>query len=283
MACNPAKFNDLGKDASDLLSKNFHFGNIKFVGKTKSKSGAEFKLDGGHNTETGSVNASLETKLGNFKGISMTEKWNTSNAISTDFSCGSLMKGLKVDLETEFHPSTGKKAAKVKTAFNNEWVHSTHDMELDFAGPTLFGSFVSGYKGFLVGVGTSFETANSKLGSTHLKGAYNSGGDFKITAGIKDFNQYSGSIYHQVNDNLAASAELNWNSDGAAPSITAGVKQSRDADTFIKIKIDNNLRLGYSYVTNLATGIQVTLSALVNTKDFNGGGHKVGLSLDMSA
>ena len=35
----PAKFGDLGKEAKDLINKNFHFGVVKFEGKTKTKNG----------------------------------------------------------------------------------------------------------------------------------------------------------------------------------------------------------------------------------------------------
>jgi len=34
----PPKYADLGKEAKDLINKNFHFGVIKFEGKTKTKS-----------------------------------------------------------------------------------------------------------------------------------------------------------------------------------------------------------------------------------------------------
>ena len=35
----PPKFDDLGKEAKDLINKNFHFGVIKLEGKTKAKNG----------------------------------------------------------------------------------------------------------------------------------------------------------------------------------------------------------------------------------------------------
>lgn len=35
----PPKFDDLGKEAKDLINKNFHFGVIKLEGKTKTKNG----------------------------------------------------------------------------------------------------------------------------------------------------------------------------------------------------------------------------------------------------
>ena len=35
----PPKYDDLGKEAKDLINKNFHFGVIKLEGKTKAKNG----------------------------------------------------------------------------------------------------------------------------------------------------------------------------------------------------------------------------------------------------
>ena len=39
LAMAPPKFDDLGKEAKDLINKNFHFGTIKVEGKTKAKNG----------------------------------------------------------------------------------------------------------------------------------------------------------------------------------------------------------------------------------------------------
>ena len=35
----PPKFDDLGKEARDLINKNYHFNVIKLEGKTKTKNG----------------------------------------------------------------------------------------------------------------------------------------------------------------------------------------------------------------------------------------------------
>lgn len=35
----PPKYDDLGKEAKDLINKNFHFGVVKLEGKTKAKNG----------------------------------------------------------------------------------------------------------------------------------------------------------------------------------------------------------------------------------------------------
>lgn len=282
MACNPVKFSDLGKDAKDLLNKNFHFGVLKLEGKTKSLGGAEFTTDGSHNLETGNVAAGLETK---YKSdlMTITEKWNTNNVITTNLVFeDKLLPGLKADFDIQFAPGTGKKAAKINTSFKHEWFHSTHDVDLDFAGPTAHVSAVTGYKGVLLGGQASYDTSTSKLTTNSLSAAYN-GGDFKLHGGVIDLSKYFASVYHKANANLGWAASLAWASDASSPTLTVGSQYTLDAHSFLKGKVDNNLRVGLSYVTKLSEGVQITLSGLVNGKNLNGGGHKAGISLNMSS
>ena len=280
----PPKFDDLGKEAKDLINKNFHFGTIKVEGKTKAKNGVEFVTDGTHNTDTGSITGGLETK---FKyeeyGVTFTEKWNTDNLISTSISIDDkIAKGLKLDFDTTFTPNSGKKTAKVKSAFKHDYIHTTTDVDFDFAGPTVHGSGVFGYKGWLAGYQASYDTANSKLTANNVSLAF-SDGDFVIHSGINDASKYVGSIHHKVNDKVSAAASLSWQSGANATSLTVGGKYTLDGDTFIKAKLDNQLRLGVSYVQSLRPGVQMTMSSLVNAKSLEQGGHKLGLSLNLEA
>lgn len=281
----PPKFADLGKEAKDLCSKNFHFGVIKLEGKTKTKNGVEFTTEGSHFTDTGNVNGSLETK---FKyadyGVTFSEKWSTNNVISTNISIDDkLAKGLKVDFDTTFSPVTGKKSAQVKTAYKQDCCHVTGDVDFDFAGPTIKGSAVFAYKGWHAGYQASYDTANSKLTANNASLAYKEG-DFVLHTGINDASKYVGSIHHQINDKLSAATLLNWTSGSKDPSsLTVCGKYLVDKDTFFKVKIDNSLRLGCSYVQSIRPGVQLTLSSLINTKSLENGGHKLGLSLNFNA
>lgn len=46
----------------------------------------------------------------------------------------------------------------------------------------------------------------------------------------------------------------------------------------------NNLsQVGMAYTQRLRDGIKVTLSSLIDTKNLNQGGHKIGLGLDLEA
>lgn len=285
MACNPVKYDDLGKQAKDLLNKNYHFGVLKVEGKSKSTTGlADFTFDGVHNTDTGNVNGGLESKLYvKDYPVTVTEKWNTDNVITTTFSFDSLLEGLKADFECTIAPTTGKRSAKIKTDYKHELLHGTLDVDVDFAGPVFHGSLVTGYKNLLLGGKASYDTGNSKLASSAMSLGFNMR-DFKAHAGIVDFSKYFGSVSHAVADNLSVAAQLAWDQNGGgAPSLTVGGHYNLDKDTFYKVKIDNELRLGMSYVTKLREGIQLTLSGLINAKALNGGGHKFGLSLNLEA
>jgi len=47
--------------------------------------------------------------------------------------------------------------------------------------------------------------------------------------------------------------------------------------------VNNSSHLGLAYTQRLRPGIKATLSAHVDTKNLNSGGHKLGLGLDMEA
>lgn len=281
----PPKFDDLGKEAKDLINKNFHFGVIKLEGKTKTKNGVEFTTEGSHFTDTGNVNGSLETKFKYAEyGVTFSEKWSTDNVISTNISIDDkIAQGLKVDFDTTFAPVTGKKSAKVKTAYKHDHIHTTADVDFDFAGPTIKGSAVFAYKGWHAGYQASYDTANSKMTANNASLTYKDG-DFVIHSGINDASKYVGSVHHQVNSKLSAAAMLNWTSGTKDPSsLTVCGKYVVDDDTYIKAKLDNNLRLGISYIQSLRPGVQLTMSSLINAKSLENGGHKLGLSLNFNA
>jgi len=280
----PQKYADLGKEARDLESKNFHFGVVKVEAKTKAKNGTDLTVDGTHNTDTGDVVAALETK---FKyapyGISFTEKWNTNNVITSTIGVEKeVAEGLvsKVDLDTTYAPDTGKKSVKVKTAHQyGDLLHATVD--IDFANFALHTSGVLAYNGIHAGYQASIDTANKNL-LGHNVGLLYKNNDIVFQGGIINGSKYVGSVHHQVSKNLCAAALVHWSS-GSSTSLTACGKYALDDDTHVKAKLDNQLNVGLAYVQNVKPGLQLTLSSLINAKSFEQGGHKLGLSLNFDA
>merc|ERR1712117_147302 len=100
----PQKFADLGKEARDLINKNFHFGAVKLEVNTVSDSGVKFKTEGSHNTDNGDVAATLETKFNVAPyGVAVTKKWHTDNVVSSTIGVeNKLVDGLKVDFDSSY-------------------------------------------------------------------------------------------------------------------------------------------------------------------------------------
>jgi len=280
----PQKFADLGKEARDHISKNFHFGSIKLEAKTKGTDGIEFTTEGTHNTDTGNVSASLETKFKHEPyGLTLKEKWNTDNVVAGTVNLESKkVEGLKVDLDASYDVYTGTKSVKVKTGFqHSDYFHGTADFDFgDLNVPTVYGSAVFAYKGIHAGYQTSYDISNSKLIDNNINVSYKNG-DLVIHTSVLNASRYVGSVHHQVNKDLSAAALLHWASDSS--TFTVCGKYALDEHTSVKAKLDNSLRLGLSYVQSLRPGLQVTMSGLFNAKSLEQGGHKLGLSLNFDA
>lgn len=281
----PPKFADLGKEARDLHSKNFHLGCVKLEAKTKSKDGFEFTAEGNHSTESGNTIAALETK---FKyapyGLTVTEKWNSGNVLASTLSVeNKVVNGLKIDLDTTLSPSTGKKTAKVKTAYKHgELMHVTGDLDFgELAAPNVEATAVLAHKGFHAGYHASYDTGNKVLLNNNVSLTYKKCNLVVHAAALLNASTYVGSVHHSINKQLSVAAVVQHSGSGSSAAV--GGSYSVDDDTCIKAKLDNNLCLGMAYVQKLKPGLQLTMSGLLNGKALEQGGHKVGLSLNFDA
>lgn len=279
----PQKFADLGKEARDLINKNFHFGAVKLEVNTVSDSGVKFKTEGSHNTDSGDVAATLETKFNVAPyGVAVTKKWHTDNVVSSTIGIeNKLIDGLKVDLDSSYAVVSGKTAMKLKSDYTyGDLLRATLDVDVS-AAPTAHLSGVVAYQGLHAGYQTSYDSAASKLLSNNFGLAYKKG-DLIVNAGLVNGTKYTGSIHHQVNADLCAAAAVEYTAD-AGTAVTLCGNYAYDAHSSMKARIDNNLRLGISCVQKLRPGVSLTGSALINAKSLDQGGHKMGLMINFDA
>ncbi|KAL9984422.1 hypothetical protein ACROYT_G006710 [Oculina patagonica] len=284
MAKTPPKYDDLGKESRDVFGKGYGFGAVKLDLKTKTKKDLEFTTSGSSNNDTGKVFGSLETKYKYADyGVTLAEKWTTDNVLTTQITVeDQIAKGLKLEFDTSFAPNTGKKSAKIKSAYKQDYFHGTGDVDFDFAGPTVQASAVMGYEGWVAGYQAAYDTAKSKLIGNNFSFGYRSD-DFHIHSSVNDASRFTGSIYHKINSNLEAAAQLNWASGSSSTTFQVGCKYDIDKDTTIRTKVNNTSQVGLAYTQRLRDGIKVTLSSQIDTKNLNQGGHKIGLGLDLEA
>lgn len=284
MAAVPPTYGDLGKAARDLFNKGYNYGFYKIESKTKASNGVSFTANGSSNHDSGRFNGSLETK---YKwadyGLTFTEKWNTDNTLGTEINIeDQIVKGLKLAFDTQFAPQSGKKSGKIKTSYKQEYVNLNCDVDFDFAGPTIHGAAVAGYNGWLAGYQMSFDTSKSKLSRSNFAVGY-AAGDFTLHTSVNDGTEFYGSVYQKVKPDLETGVQLNWTAGSNATKFGLAAKYTLDSDTSVRAKVNNASQIGLSYQQKVRNGVTFTLSSLIEGKNFNQGGHKVGLGFDFEA
>lgn len=280
----PPSYADLGKNARDIFGKGYHFGLWKLDCKTKTSQGVEFSTGGHSDQESGKVFGSLETKykLKEY-GLSFTEKWNTDNTLFTEVTLqDKLLEGLKLTFECGFAPQSGNKSGKIKAAFVHDQVNINADSTIDIKGPLVNAAGVFAYQGFLAGYQTAFDAEKSKLTANNFAFGY-SAGDFIIHTNVNDGQEFGGSIYQKCTDKLDTGVQLAWSSGSNATKFGIGCKYNLDKETAVRAKVNNASQIGLGYQQKLREGITLTLSTLIDGKNFSNGGHKVGVALELEA
>ncbi|XP_032937102.1 voltage-dependent anion-selective channel protein 3 isoform X1 [Catharus ustulatus] len=281
----PPSYSDLGKSARDVFNKGYGFGMVKLEVKTKSSTGVlEFTTVGSSNTDTGKASGSLETKYKvKDQGLTFIQKWNTDNTLGTEISVeNQLVAGLKLAIDTTFVPNTGKKSGKLKTSYKRDYIHVGCNVDIDLSGPTLYGWAVLGFEGWLAGYQMAFDTAKYKTTQNNFALGYKAG-DFQLHTNVNDGTEFGGSIYQKVNDNIETSVNLAWTAGSNNTRFGIAAKYQMDEKTSIVAKVNNASLIGIGYAQTLRPGVKLTLSGLIDGKNFSAGGHKIGLGFELEA
>nr|CAD7444217.1 unnamed protein product [Timema bartmani] len=280
----PPSYPDLGKNARDVFGKGYHFGLLKLDLKTKTKSNVEFSSGGVSNQDSGKVFGSLETKYRVKEyGLTFSEKWNTDNTLATEIAIqDQIAQGLKLSFDTTFAPQTGSKTGRIKSAFQNESVALNCDVDLNLSGPIVQASAVLGYNGWLAGYQSKFDSQRSKITQNNVALGYSTG-DFILHTNVNDGQEFGGSIYQRVSPKLETGIQLAWTAGSNDTRFGIGAKYDLDKDAAVRAKVNNVSQIGLGYQQKLREGITLTLSALIDGKNFNQGGHKIGVALELEA
>lgn len=94
---------------------------------------------------------------------------------------------------------------------------------------------------------------------------------------------FGGSVYHKVNSDLAVGVQLAWNNNSNATKLGLGASFNLDKDATVRAKVNNDSQIGLGYQQKLRDGVVLSLSSLVDGKNFNTGGHKIGIALELNA
>jgi hypothetical protein len=280
----PPQYADLGKSAKDLFNKGYNYGTVKLDVKTRTKNEIDFNLTGEHNNDVQKSLGTLEAKYKSpAHGLTFVEKWNTDNILKSELTLeDSLLQGLKIGLDTSYSPATGKKSGLLKTAYKHDKFLLNTDVDLDLAGPVVHNSLVISHLGWLAGLQTSFDTAKSQLTRNNFAIGYQAP-DFTLHTNVNDGTEVGGSIYQRINSQLELGVSMSWSSVNNQTRFALASKYQLDKHATLQTKVNNLSQIGLSYSQQLRDGVKLILSALVDGKNINGGGHKLGLGLELDA
>jgi len=283
---SPPTYSDLGKAARDVFGKGYHFGLVKLDVKGKSSKGVELSSGGVSTQDTGKVVGNLEIKrvICQHNGkVSLTSKWNTDNVLSTTVDVqDQLAKGLKVTLDTSYAVETGAKNGKLKAEMKTCPATMTFDTDLNLSGPIVNTSAVVGHAGWLAGIQAAYDASKGKLVKNNFSLGYSSG-DFVLHSNVNDGAVFGASMYQKVNPKLETGVNLGWTASSNSTSFAVGIKHVLDKHASIRAKVNNSSQIGLGYQQKLKEGLTVTLSTLIDGKNFNQGGHKVGLCFELES
>ena len=128
----------------------------------------------------------------------------------------------------------------------------------------------------------SFDTAKSKLSQNNFTLGYKAA-DFQLHTHVNDVTEFGGSIYQKVNEKIETSINLAWTAGSNNTRFGIAAKYKLGYRTSLSAKVNNASLIGLGYTQTLRPGVKLTLSALTDGKNFNAGGHKVGLGFELEA
>jgi len=280
----PPTYGDLGKTARDVFGKGYHFSLMKLDVKTKTDTGVEFNSGGSSDMASGKIDGSLETKYKiKEHGLTLTEKWSTDNKLATtlELDC-QFFPGAKWTFDSTFAPQTGAKSGKIKTEFKKDMVSLNADMDLNMAGPLVNAAAVVGHQGWLAGYQMAFDTSKSALTKSNFALGHSTP-HFTLHTNVNDGKVFCGSVYQKVNKDLETAVNLGWTADKNETNFGIGCKYALEGNAWVRAKVNNRSEVGLGYQQKLRPGVTLFLSTLIDGKNFQQGGHKVGLALELEA
>nr|XP_048701081.1 voltage-dependent anion-selective channel protein 1-like [Caretta caretta] len=139
-------------------------------------------------------------------------------------------------------------------------------MDFDIAGPSIRGAFV------LAGYQMTSEMTKSRVTQSNFAAGYKTD-EFQLHTHVNDGTEFGGSIYQKMNDKLETSVNLAWTAGNSNTHFRIAAKYQIDPNASFSAKVNNSSLIGLGYTQTLKPGIKLTLSALLDSKNINAGGH----------
>jgi voltage-dependent anion channel protein 2 len=276
----PGLYSDLGKKASDLLTKEFP-DKSKFELKTKTSNGVvqELSLTKAGDNITGSINPKYTfAKHGVTVGFTADTEKHTKFEVSVDQP----LPGLKL---TTIVDSKKLNAIQFDAEYKHDYVALNGSVDvLNNEGTEASLAGVVGYEGFSVGLQSKYNkgalnTVNGTAAYTTLDWVFTLFGAFKT-------HRVGVSYYHRVTSAASAGFEASFDLDKAQASpskLTVGGSYQLDLDTSVKGKLDTDGKLSLSYAQRLNRYARLNVATSLNINNPQSkSGHSFGFTFSLN-
>ncbi|EGW07002.1 Voltage-dependent anion-selective channel protein 1 [Cricetulus griseus] len=125
----------------------------------------------------------------------------------------------------------------------------------------------------------NFETSKSQVTQSNFAVGYKMG-EFQLHTNVNDGTEFGASIYQELNNKLETAVNLAWTAGNSDIRFGIAAKYQVDPVACFSAKVNNSSLIGLGSTQTLKPGIKLTLSALLDGKNGNAGGHKLGLGLE---
>ncbi|KAM0756433.1 voltage-dependent ion-selective channel [Meredithblackwellia eburnea MCA 4105] len=290
----PPSWKDLGKSASDLLSKDYPLVGNQLEVKTRAPNNVAFKVAGTRDAKSNLIAGDIEGKYTDPKnGVTFTQTWTTTNILKTQVELeNQIAKGLKLDIATSLLPATQGKTALVTAIYKQPSLHTRAVLDV-LKGPTFTADAVVGRDGFLFGAESTYSVPSGSI-TRYAVGLGYAAPSYTVTLhGLSNLSVFSASYYHKVNKDVEAGAKAIWDSKSTTSNVglEVGTKAYLDNTAFVKAKINNAGIFVLGFTQALRPGVKASFGVALDTQKLNevsaaGTGvsaHKVGTSLVFEA
>lgn len=284
MGKGPGKFSDLGKAASDLLSKDFGVGKNTVELKTKAPDAVTFTTNGTHKTG-GAADASVQAECKPMAGLTVKGKIDTAGVTSTTFeSENAVVGGLKLTLAGATPPldKAGLLASVACGAeYSTDVLHALASYDYLKGGASCSAVTCLGpCKG---GVSLAYDVNKGALKGYGAALSYGSAG-YTLTGACagdpKAGLSYNCTYHHAVSPDMQVAAQVGVGTDGKT-SIAAVGSWVLDAEATAKAKVDSCGMLGLSYKRKLSKATTVTFAGCFDLS-LDGSKTKTGIALNLA-
>jgi voltage-dependent anion channel protein 2 len=180
--------------------------------------------------------AQLLMVYGRFTGLTLTQSWNTANALDTKIELKDVIaKGLKAELFGSFLPEKSAKGAKFNLHFQQANLHSRAFFDL-LKGPTAQVDAVIGQDGFLAGAAAGYDVQKAAITNYSAAIGYTAPQYSASVTATNNLSVFSAAYYHKVNSQVEAGAKASWDSKSSNQvGLEVASKYRLDPVSFAKV------------------------------------------------